>query len=297
MHTSPAFCVNSFTAGNTYSLYHKDVAKHPRLSPEEEKTLPILASAGDEKAKSRLVEGSLRLVVRIAASYARRGLNLLDCIGDGNIGLVKAVQSFNPEKGQRFTKYAAYWIVQSIQRGHFKISGAAVIPEKVRQKARRILAVASEMSSQEGRTIGVREAAAELGMDPDYAEQIVDALENNEDFSVQAEDLVYLLGQRDVVDDGQTLLPQENVLPSLLECLTKVESKVIALRYGLDGKPIHTLAMVGAKLKHTRQRAFQIEHNALTKMRRHYSELQVIRSVNPQVLPASRPVERVGRGD
>ena len=136
-----------------------------------------------------------------------------------------------------------------------------------------------------------------MGMDPDYAQQVIAAVESHDEINVQASDLGYLLSQRDVVDDGQTLLPQENVLPSLLECLTKVESKVIALRYGLDGKPIHTLAMVGAKLKHTRQRAFQIEHNALTKMRRHYSELQVIRSVNPQVLPASRPVERVGRGD
>ncbi len=255
-------------------VYLKEIGRVPLLTPEEEIDLSIKIAEGNKYAKKRLSEANLRLVVSIAKRYVGRGMQFLDLIQEGNLGLIKAVEKFDHTKGFKFSTYATWWIRQAITRAIADQARTIRIPVHMVETINKVKKVSSQLLHKNGHEPTAEEIAAELEMPPDKVREIMRVAQ--EPVSLETpigEEEDSHLG--DFIPDDEALAPADAAshmllkeqLRDVLATLTPREEKVLALRFGLeDGRP-RTLEEVGKEFDVTRERIRQIEAKALRKLR------------------------------
>ena len=255
-------------------MYLKDIGKVPLLSADEEIELAQKMQNGDEAAKKRLSEANLRLVVSIAKRYVGRGMLFLDLIQEGNLGLMKAVEKFDYQKGFKFSTYATWWIRQAITRAIADQARTIRIPVHMVETINRLTRASRILLQQLGREPTPEEIAEELNMPEDRVREIQKIAQDPVSLETPiGEEEDSHLG--DFIEDDRATTPSDSVaftmlkeqLLGVLDTLTPREEKVLRLRYGIDdGKP-RTLEEVGKEFNVTRERIRQIEAKALRKLR------------------------------
>ena len=254
--------------------YLKEIGQVPLLSAEEEQTLARAARAGDADARRRLSEANLRLVVSVAKRYAGRGLPFLDLIQEGNLGLMKAAEKFEPDRGFMFSTYATWWIRQSITRAIADQGRTIRIPVHLVEHINRVRKTAGELLRKNGREPTAEEIAVRLEMEPDRVRELLQLAQEpvsletpvGEEEDAHLEDFIQDEEAGIPVDEaGRQLLRRE--LMSVLKSLTPREERVITLRFGLDDGRPRTLEELGKEFNVTRERIRQIEAKALRKLR------------------------------
>ena len=255
-------------------VYLKEIGKIPLLTAEEEIELAMRIAENDPKAKKRLEEANLRLVVSIAKRYGGRGMQFLDLIQEGNLGLIKAVEKFDYTKGFKFSTYATWWIRQAITRAIADQARTIRIPVHMVETINKVKKTNSLLLHKNGREPTAEEIAAELGMSVEKVREILRVAQ--EPVSLETpigEEEDSHLG--DFIPDEDALAPADaasqmllkEALNAVLKTLTPREAKVLALRFGLDDGHPKTLEEVGAEFNVTRERIRQIEAKALRKLR------------------------------
>lgn len=261
-------------------LYLKEIGRVPLLTPEEEIEIAIRISNGDSKAKDRLVEANLRLVVSIAKKYVGRGLPFLDLVQEGTLGLIKAVDKFDYTKGFKFSTYATWWIRQAITRAIPDLVRIVRVPVHMSELINRYRKVSSMLLHENGKEPTESEIADMMGTSPEKVREIMRVAQ--EPVSLETpigEEEDSHLG--DFVPDTETPEPEDATINNMqreqiaeaLKTLTEREALVLSLRYGLGSNRVHTLEEVGKVLGVTRERVRQIEAKALRKLR-HKSRLK-----------------------
>ena len=255
-------------------MYLKEIGRIELLSQDEEKDLAEKMMAGDESAREKLVVANLRLVVSIAKRYVNKGMFFLDLIQEGNLGLMKAVEKFDPSMGFKFSTYATWWIRQAITRAIADQARTIRIPVHMVETIHKVSRYQREMIQELGREPTADEIAAKMGMTTDKVREIMKIAQDpvSLDTPIGEEEDSHL---GDFIPDEETPAPNDaasqtilrEVIEKELETLTPREAKVIRLRFGLiDGKT-RTLEEVGQEFKITRERIRQIEAKALRKLR------------------------------
>ena len=262
------------TVDDPVKVYLKEIGRVPLLTPEEEIELAIRISDNDQKAKQRLAEANLRLVVSIAKRYVGRGMQFLDLIQEGNLGLIKAVDKFDYTKGFKFSTYATWWIRQAITRAIADQARTIRIPVHMVETINKVKKTNSQLLHKNGRDPSAEEIAAELDMPVEKVREILRVAQ--EPVSLETpigEEEDSHLGdfipddEAPAPADAASMLLLKEQLNEVLKTLTPREAKVLALRFGLeDGHP-HTLEEVGSEFGVTRERIRQIEAKALRKLR------------------------------
>jgi RNA polymerase primary sigma factor len=258
-----------------FQLYLRQIAQYPLLTPAQEITLAAKIKKGDKAATDEMIRGNLRLVVKIARDYANLGLPLLDLISEGNIGLVKAVERFDPAKGGKLSTYGSWWIKQSIKRALANQGKTIRLPVHLVDKIAKIRRVGVGLSDELGREATDEEIAEEVGMDAGKVTLLkqaairpasLDAPIGDEDSTEFGE----MVGDIAAVDPFENLSDKNMQLEvvDLLGQLDEREHKIIAARFGLDGNDPITLEEVGVKFGVTRERIRQLQNMALSKMRK-----------------------------
>jgi RNA polymerase sigma factor, sigma-70 family len=255
-------------------VYLKEIGRVPLLTPEEEVELAIKMSDGDAFARKRLSEANLRLVVSIAKRYVGRGMQFLDLIQEGNLGLIKAVEKFDYTKGFKFSTYATWWIRQAITRAIADQARTIRIPVHMVETINKVKKISSQLLHANGHEPSAEEIADEMGVTVEKVREIMRVAQ--EPVSLETpigEEEDSHLG--DFIPDEDALVPAEAAYHTLLReqlgdvlgTLTPREAKVLRLRFGLeDGRP-RTLEEVGKEFNVTRERIRQIEAKALRKLR------------------------------
>ncbi len=256
-------------------LYFKDIRTAKLLTPEEEQELALRTVQGDDAARKRMIESNLRLVVKVAKQYRGQGLPLLDLIEEGNIGLIKAVERFKPEKKCRFSTYAVLWIRQSIERGLVSQSRTVRLPAHVVGDLKRMIRVTRSLTQRLGREPLIEELTEEMGVDADYVHRLMMAVRKVTSIETPLDaDGHYHLA--DILAEEEKPGPFSitehielvKLVSSWLELLSPTEKAVIKLRFGLrDGEP-KTLEIIGEMFGVTRERIRQIEVKALQRLRK-----------------------------
>ena len=270
----PAVSAEGIAIDDPVKVYLKEIGRVPLLSPEEEIDLAIRIMNGDEKAKKRLSEANLRLVVSIAKRYVGRGMQFLDLIQEGNLGLIKAVEKFDYTKGFKFSTYATWWIRQAITRAIADQARTIRIPVHMVETINKVKKVSSQLLHKNGHEPTAEEISEELDMPVDKVREIMRVAQ--EPVSLETpigEEEDSHLG--DFIQDDEAPAPADAAshtllkeqLGDVLSTLTAREEKVLRLRFGLeDGRP-RTLEEVGKEFDVTRERIRQIEAKALRKLR------------------------------
>ena len=255
-------------------MYLKEIGKVPLLNAEEEKDLARAMKEGSQEAKDRLCEANLRLVVSIAKRYVGRGMQFLDLIQEGNLGLIKAVDKFDYEKGFKFSTYATWWIRQAITRAIADQARTIRIPVHMVETINKLIRVQRQLLQELGREPEVEELAQEMGISPEKVREI-------QKISQEPVSLEKPIGEEedshlgDFIPDDDAPSPADQAaftllkeqLLEILSGLTPREEKVLRLRFGLDDGRSRTLEEVGREFNVTRERIRQIEAKALRKMR------------------------------
>lgn len=255
-------------------VYLKDIGKIPLLSADEETDLAKLMSDGDPVAKARLSEANLRLVVAIAKRYVGRGMQLLDLIQEGNLGLMKAVEKFDYTKGFRFSTYATWWIRQAITRGIADTGRTIRVPVHMVETINKTLRMTRTLLQEFGREPTPEEVAARLNVPVSRVREVLKISRDpvSLDTPIGEEDDSHL---GDFIEDDSALSPADSAafsmlkeeLGNALESLTDRERQVVRLRFGLQDGRARTLEEVGKEFNVTRERIRQIEAKALRKLR------------------------------
>lgn len=260
-------------------LYLREIGKIPLLSAEEELALAQRVVAGDKKAKDKMAEANMRLVVSIAKRYSGRGLDFLDLIQEGNTGLLRAVEKFDPDKGFKFSTYATWWIRQAITRAIADQARTIRIPVHMVETINKLLRTQRRMTQELNREPTIEELAKELEMEPEKVEYVmkikqdITSLDAGVGRDGDEEDSVL----RDFIEDEESATPEESAASQLLKeqvqailsTLSDREQKIIKMRFGLENGKSHTLEEVGQEFAVTRERIRQIEAKALAKLRKH----------------------------
>ena len=255
-------------------MYLKEIGKVPLLTAEEEIELAKRMEAGDEEAKKRLAEANLRLVVSIAKRYVGRGMQFLDLIQEGNLGLIKAVEKFDYRKGYKFSTYATWWIRQAITRAIADQARTIRIPVHMVETINKLIRVSRQLLQELGREPTPEEIAEEMDMPVERVREILKI--SQEPVSLETpigEEEDSHLG--DFIQDDNVPVPADAAaftllkeqLAEVLDTLTEREQKVLRLRFGLDDGRARTLEEVGKEFNVTRERIRQIEAKALRKLR------------------------------
>ena len=277
---------DGITIDDPVKVYLKEIGRVPLLTPDEEVQLALDIQKGGkdgERAKQRLSEANLRLVVSIAKRYVGRGMQFLDLIQEGNLGLIKAVEKFDHTKGFKFSTYATWWIRQSITRAIADQGRTIRIPVHLVESINRVKKTAGDLLHKNGREPTVEEIAAALDMEPDKVRELLQlsqepiSLETpvGEEEDAHLEDFIQDEDAGVPVDEaGRQLLRRE--LLHVLKSLTPREERVITLRFGLEDGRARTLEELGKEFNVTRERVRQIEAKALRKLR-HPSRAKLLR--------------------
>ena len=268
-------------SSDTIHLYMREIWKTPLLTREEEIKLASQVRRGNKRAREQMIKANLRLVVKISYDYANLGVPLLDLINEGNIGLMKAVERFNPKKGAKLSTYAALWIKQSIRRALSNQSKTIRLPVHIVDKVHKLHRAGLKLAETLGREPSTAELARHLGISRAKAAQLrtvgvnplsLDAPIGDDDDNRFS----------DIIQDEGALTPYELLRAKTMrqeirqhvKCLTPREAEIVTLRFGLDGQEPRTLEEVGKKFKVTRERVRQIQEAALTKLRRRVDALE-----------------------
>ncbi|MBI3268216.1 MAG: sigma-70 family RNA polymerase sigma factor [Planctomycetes bacterium] len=253
--------------------YLRDVNKVPLLSPEQEKLLATKVRKGDKAAREEMIKANLRLVVSIAKTYVNRGLSFLDLIEEGNLGLLKAVERFDPGRDCKFSTYATWWVKQAIRRALVNTAKTVRIPSYMVEMIAKWKSTSVELAARLGRRPHVHEIAQEMNLPTESYEILKQALVTSSS-SARPLSLEVMWSGRDGLADQQ-ISPVEAAVVSegdmkhiqgLLDAIEEREAEVLRLRYGLvDGEPL-TLREIGKRLGITRERVRQIEKEALRKL-------------------------------
>lgn len=254
--------------------YLKEIGRVPLLTMEQELALARAAQAGDADARRKLSEANLRLVVSVAKRYAGRGLPFLDLIQEGNLGLMKAAEKFEPDRGFRFSTYATWWIRQSITRAIADQGRVIRIPVHLVESINRVKKTAGELLRRTGREPTAEEIAAQLDMEPARVRELIQLAQDpiSLETPVGEEEDAHL---EDFIQDDEAGVPADEAgrqllrreLMNVLKSLTPREERVIALRFGLEDGRARTLEELGREFNVTRERVRQIEAKALRKLR------------------------------
>ena len=265
-------------ADDSVRMYLREIGDIPLLSQEEELELAQKAVKGDKKAKDKLAESNMRLVVSIAKKYSGRGLDFLDLIQEGNTGLLRAVEKFDPEKGFKFSTYATWWIRQAITRAIADQARTIRIPVHMVETINKVMRTTRKLTQDLNREPTNAEVAEAMGMDVDKIEYVMRIKQDiaSLDASVgrDGDDDESVLG--DFIEDSERDSPEEATanqilkeqIAEILTTLSEREQKIIRLRFGIGGGRSHTLEEVGNEFSVTRERIRQIEAKALAKLRK-----------------------------
>lgn len=260
-------------------LYLREIGKIPLLNAEEELALAQRVVNGDKKAKDKMAEANMRLVVSIAKRYSGRGLDFLDLIQEGNTGLLRAVEKFDPDKGFKFSTYATWWIRQAITRAIADQARTIRIPVHMVETINKLLRTQRRMTQELNREPSIEELAKELEMEPEKVEYVIKIKQDIQSLDAgvgrDGEDEDSTLGE--FIEDEESATPEESAanqllkeqVQSVLSTLSDREQKIVKMRFGLDGGKSHTLEEVGQEFAVTRERIRQIEAKALAKLRKH----------------------------
>ena len=256
-------------------LYLNEIGASPLLTAEEEVKFSRLAQQGDEAARKRMIESNLRLVVKIARRYMNRGLAFLDLIEEGNLGLIRAVEKFDPELGFRFSTYGTWWIRQTIERAIMNQTRTIRLPIHVVKEINTYLRAARNLAQTLDHEPSAEEIATLLNKPIADVERMLGLNERtaSTDSSVMSDSGKTLLDTiPDVnVKDPTETLQEESVHSSLEDCLSQLSDKqreVVERRFGLHGYQVSTLEEVGQEIGVTRERVRQIQMDALKKLKR-----------------------------
>jgi RNA polymerase nonessential primary-like sigma factor len=256
-------------------LYLNEIGASPLLTAEEEVKFSRLAQQGDEAARKRMIESNLRLVVKIARRYMNRGLAFLDLIEEGNLGLIRAVEKFDPERGFRFSTYGTWWIRQTIERAIMNQTRTIRLPIHVVKEINAYLRAARSLAQELDHEPTSEEIAQLLNKPIEDVERMLGLNErvSSTDSSVMSDSGKTLL---DTIPDSNArdptdTLQEEGVHSNLEDCLSRLSDKqreVVERRFGLHGHPVSTLEEVGQEIGVTRERVRQIQMDALKKLKR-----------------------------
>lgn len=263
-------------ADDSVRLYLREIGKIPLLTAEEEIKLARRVKRGDKRAKDAMAEANMRLVVSIAKRYVGRGLDLLDLIQEGNTGLLRAVEKFDPNKGFKFSTYATWWIRQAITRAIADQARTIRIPVHMVETINKLLRNQRRLTQELGREPTNEELAKEMEMEVEKVDHIMKIKQDisSLDAPVRDDEEDSKLG--DFIEDEESDTPEESATAQLLkehvndmlEILTPREQKILKMRFGLEDGRTHTLEEVGQEFGVTRERIRQIEAKALTKLRK-----------------------------
>lgn len=257
-------------------IYLNEIGQIPLLSEEEERDLGRRSSEGDESARRKLEEANLRLVVSLAKHYTGRGVQLMDLIQEGNMGLMRAAEKYDYTMENRFSTYASWWIKESMQRAIDQQSREIRVPVHVAENMKKVQKISKELQQELGREPLPKEIAEKMpGKTEDDIKNILSYLQS----PVSLETPVGEEGENslgDMVEDRTEATPEEAMntlvqkeeVSELLESLSDRERQVIRLRYGLEDGKTHTLEEIGSMLSVTRERVRQIEARAMEKLRK-----------------------------
>ena len=261
-------------------MYLREIGKIPLLSLEKETELAEKAMQGDRRAKDKMAEANMRLVVSIAKRYSGRGLELLDLIQEGNTGLLRAVDKFDPSKGFKFSTYATWWIRQAITRAIADQARTIRIPVHMVETINKLMRTQRRLTQELNREPTNQELAKEMDMDVEKIEYIQKIKQDITSLDAGIgrdgeEGEESTLG--DFIEDEDTASPEESATVQLLKeqvreilsTLSDRERKILEMRFGLNGTKSHTLEEVGLEFAVTRERIRQIESKALMKLKKH----------------------------
>jgi RNA polymerase primary sigma factor len=269
--------VDDDVSDDSVRLYLREIGKIPLLNAEEELALAQRVVAGDKDAKDKMAEANMRLVVSIAKRYVGRGLDLLDLIQEGNTGLLRAVEKFDPDKGFKFSTYATWWIRQAITRAIADQARVIRIPVHMVETINKLLRTQRRLTQELNREPTNDEIAAAMEIEVEKVEHIMKIKQeiSSLDASIRDDEEDSVLA--DFIEDEDTISPEESAanlllkedVMNMLSALTEREQKIIRLRFGLEDGKQHTLEEVGHIFNVTRERIRQIEAKALAKLRKH----------------------------
>ncbi len=254
-------------------LYVRQIGDGRLLTPVEERELARLKDLGDDKAKRKLIESNLRLVMSITRNYTKAGVPLLDLIQEGNLGLIRAVEKFDYRLGFKLSTYATWWIRQAITRALADQGRTIRLPVHVAEQVRRAMRARRQLTQKLNRDPTIDEIAAEAGFPPRRVEELFDLVEDPVSLETPVGDGESLYGDliedtlSEAPDDTTALRLRSRELAAALRNLNPRMQLVLSLRFGLDGEKPQTLEEVGAGLGITRERVRQLEARALRELR------------------------------
>jgi RNA polymerase primary sigma factor len=274
---------SSYDGDSAIKLYLREIGQVKLLTPKEEIELAAKIKRGDKKAREQMIKANLRLVVKIAHDYENFGLPLLDLINEGNIGLMKAVERFDPSKGGKLSTYGSWWIKQSIKRALANQSKTIRLPVHLVDKISKMRRVAMKLQEVFGREPTDDELAEEMGMSASRVAQMRTA-------AIRPASLDAPIGDdesnnfAEVVQDENAETPYEQLedktvtrmLQEMVKTLDQREATILRFRFGLDGGSEKTLEEVGQKFGVTRERVRQIQNIALNKLRKMIEKLEAV---------------------
>ena len=265
----------AYESDSSLKLYLREISKTPLLTPDEEVELAKRIKKGDKEARSHMIRANLRLVVKIAQDYAGYGLPISDLISEGNIGLMKAVERFDPKKGGKLSTYAAWWIKQSIKRALANQSKTIRLPVHMVDKIAKMRRISTMLAEALGREPTDEELADEIGLPRRKLAMLKQASQRPTSLDApinegEATEYGEIIGDERAVNPLEMLSDKnlQSQLDGLLSVLDERERKIIDERFGLTGKKPMTLEEVGRQFGVTRERIRQLQNSALTKMRR-----------------------------
>ena len=281
VETAPPLERGRYDGDSAIKLYLREIGQVALLTIEEENELAARIKKGDKKAREHMIKANLRLVVKIAHDYEGFGLPLLDLISEGNIGLMKAVERFDPAKGGKLSTYGSWWIKQSIKRALANQSKTIRLPVHLVDKIAKMRRVAMKLQEEFGREPTDEELAEEMGMSPSRVAQMRTA-------AIRPASLDAPIGDDDsnnfseVIKDENAATPYQkledktvtNMLQEMVKTLDQREATILRYRFGLDGGNEKTLEEVGEKFGVTRERVRQIQNIALKRLRKMIEKLE-----------------------
>ena len=255
--------------------YLREIARIPLLTPQEEKTISRAAHKGDPAALDHMVEANLRFVVSVAKTYRNRGLSFLDLINEGNLGLMKAARTFDPERGVRFVSYAVWWIRQSILAAILDKADMVRIPQSQSKKIRKINKRVKEWEQKAGEGLSDMEVMKKAAIDRKTLVEVQQfahgylSLDTTRVGDSEKPIIEFLRDPKDANDFERELMDKDLTerIHKALKTLDQRDEKIITWRYGLDGQGIRTLDEIGKSLKISKERVRQIEERAMQKIR------------------------------